>query len=84
MKLTSVKMQTVIFSGNFEKEYYMPILRFGKGKKNMRKMPLFFKSSKKASEFYDEIIQLKGKSIEEMRLAHDSLIKKYNKFSAKQ
>lgn len=80
MKLTSVKMQAVILEKDYFKEWFMPVLRFGKGKKNEFKMALFISesNSSKMTECYNELIKFKGKDIEEIRLIHDEIVERYN------
>lgn len=85
MELTSVKMQSVVIDKQYFDEWYMPLLRFGRGKKNEFKMNLYIKgkNNKKVTECYNELIAFKGKKIEEIRSMHDEIVLKYNEWKPK-
>lgn len=75
-------MQTVIFGKDYDNEWFMPILRFGRGKNKEFKMNLYIKGENedKVGKCYDELIAFKGKDIEEIRSAHDAIVEKYNEW----
>lgn len=85
MELTSVKMQSVVIDKEYFDEWYMPLLRFGRGKKNEFKMNLYIKgeNKEKVTQCYNELIAFKGKDIEEIRLRHDEIVVKYNEWKPK-
>ena len=83
MVLTSVKMQTVMINHDFENEYFTPILRFGMGKDRKFKIPLYLQDPTKVKECYDEIMKLKGKSIEVVRENHSRIIEMFKDYSWK-
>lgn len=85
MTLTSVKMQSVIIGKNYFDEWYMPILRFGKGKNRVFKMPIFIKGShkKKISSCYKKLLEFKGQDIENIRAKHDDIVIEFNEYNSK-
>lgn len=86
MELTSVKMQQVVFGKDFENFWYTPLLRFGKGKKALRQVPIYIKESntKKIDDCYADFMQFKGKSIDSIIDKHDELVSKYNEYNYRQ
>lgn len=85
MNLTSVKMQTIIFGNDFDNEYSMPMVRFGRGKGKVFKFNLAIKKDDKVkiNEFWTEIMKHKGKSFEEIKEIHQDLCSRFNQYKPK-
>lgn len=84
MKLTSVKMQLVVIDKKYFDEWYMPLLRFGKGKKNEFKMGLFIKGedNPKVHECYERLSKFIGKTKDELIEAHDLIVQEFNEYKS--
>jgi hypothetical protein len=82
MILTSVKMQQIIIGKNYFDEWYMPLLRFGKGKSNEFKMPIYIKGENQnnINLCHAELMEYKGKTKDELILCHDKIVLKYNEY----
>ena len=78
-------MQSVVIDKKYFDEWYMPLLRFGKGKKNEFKMNLYIKGKNKHKviECYNELETFIGKPIEEIRSKNDEIVLKYNEYKPK-
>lgn len=76
-------MQSVVIDKRYFDGWYMPLLRFGRGKKNERKMGLFIKGDNdaKVSECHAEISKFIGKDIGELVNAHDEICLKFNDYT---
>jgi hypothetical protein len=85
MNLTSVKMQTIIFGNDFDNEYSMPIVRFGRGKGKVFKFNLAIKKddAAKINECWTEIMKHKGKSFEQIQAIHHDLCLRFNQYEPK-
>jgi hypothetical protein len=85
MNLTSVKMQTIIFGNDFDNEYSMPMVRFGRGKGKVFKFNLAIKKDDEAkiNECWTEIMKHKGKSFEEIQAIHQDLCLRFNQYEPK-
>lgn len=79
MKLTSVKMQAVIFGEKYDETWYTPMLRFGRGNNALRQVPIYIKEeSLKIKECADAFRAFIGKSIDDIKEKHDELVDKFN------
>ena len=79
-KLTSIRLQPMINIKKIELNLLCPILNFGRKKKDEFKFPIIFKDEKIASQLYDELELLIGKSFDEVRVSAESLYEKYKTF----
>jgi hypothetical protein len=79
-KLTSIKLQPMINLKNPEMDLFCPTLNFGRKKTGRFKFPIVFNDEKTASQLYDELKLLIGKSIDEVKAASEPLYEKYKKF----
>lgn len=79
-KLTSIKLQPMMNIEKPDLDLLCPVLSFGRKKSGQFKFPIVFKREKPASDLYDELKLLIGKSLEEVKDASDNLYEKYKKF----
>lgn len=83
LKLTSVKIQTIIDMSKPTKNLWCHVLRFGRLKKDERRFPINFSQRNPACKLHDEFAKLIGKSMTEVEQAGGKLYKKYKKFNYK-
>lgn len=79
-KLTSIRLQPMMNIDKPELDLLCPTLNFGRKKTGRFKFPIVFKDEKPASQLYDELKLLIGKSIDEVKDASEPLYEKYKMF----
>jgi hypothetical protein len=83
MKLTSVKLDRMIDMLSLNDLLWCPVLNFGRKKEGRFRFPVIFKSYSKAEKCYDELIALKGKTLEEVKTLSEPIYEKYKKYHIK-
>lgn len=80
LTLTSVRLQPVFLNNQIDNEYLMPVLFFGK---KQFKVNLYFlpEYKKEATNCRADFLELKGKTIEEVRVEHSTIFDKYFKIA---
>lgn len=82
-KLTSIRLQPMINLKNMDTELWCPTLNFGRKKTGKFRFPIIFKNRKAASQLYTELEKLKGKTIDEVKAASETLYEKFKKYHYK-
>lgn len=77
--LASVKLQRMIDLKEPEKEYFRPVLNFGRKKSDQFGFPIIFtdKQLKRAEKCLAELMALKGQTVAEVKISAVLIFQKY-------
>ena len=79
-KLTSIRLQPMININKPDLELICIVLKFGQKKSGEYKFPIVFKEENPATQLYDELKLLIGKSLDEVKTGSEELYEKYKQF----
>lgn len=80
IKLTSIKLQTMVNLKDLGRDLWCPVLRFGRKKENSFRFPVVFNNYHRAQMAYHELEKFIGMTKEEVEKAAEPIYDKFKQY----